>query len=523
MATPLSGSTAAVDSESKSFVRDLTDWFALAFLTAASPAARILLGLPGMRSIALILISISLLGCAVPLGRGFNHAFRSVDVSATSIEPTHIHVSILDKLQNVGDRTLTYLDVHLPNGPSFGTRDVNIMVDGKAVASRTVTEQSGPSLRIPFDPPWPERQEREISFAYDLEPAPEGRGVVAATPDGFYLADANAFPAWQPPLGPFAQASLRAKTEELEVTVPADFRVLAMGRERGSTRRGEAVVHRFETLQAEFPPYLVAGLYQERRVETQHGTVIFWTRESLDESSAQKTAERLSSAVITYEEAFGAITRNRFPVHVVETSAELAPIVVVTPNISAASFPEGVLFDHRAIALGLASGPVLDLADYELARTWFGWHVRPRPEADLLLGRGMALFAALHAAESRGGSPARQEEIARLIATYDSLGTAKDEKPGFGPLVGYSRQEATAKSYKAALFLLSLEEIAGEEKFHRAVRRVLRDMAGREIGSAELRSAVEAESGQNLAAVFHAWLDQPGLPPDFRARYMAAR
>jgi hypothetical protein len=211
------------------------------------------------------------------------------------------------------------------------------------------------------------------------------------------------------------------------------------------------------------------------------------------------------------------------PIHVVETAAELAPILPMTSNISAASFPEGVLFDHRAITLGLTSGPVLDLADYELARTWFGWHVRPRPEAELLLGRGMALFAALHAAERRGGAPARQQEIVRLIGTYDSLGTANDEKPGFGPAAGYSRQEATAKSYKGALFLLSLEEIAGEEKFHSALRRILTDIAGQEIGSVELRSAVEAEAGRNLAGEFHAWLDHPGLPAEFRAHYQAAR
>jgi aminopeptidase N len=167
----------------------------------------------------------------------------------------------------------------------------------------------------------------------------------------------------------------------------------------------------------------------------------------------------------------------------------------------------------------LAAAPVLDRADYELARTWFGWHVRPRAEADLLLGRGMALFAALHAAEAQGGAAGRQQEIVRLIATYDDMGPAADDKPGFGPVLGYSRTEQTAKSYKAALFLLSLEDIAGEEKFHRAVRRILTDMAGQEIGSDELRSAVESEAGRNLAAVFHAWLDHSGLPADFRARY----
>jgi hypothetical protein len=107
----------------------------------------------------------------------------------------------------------------------------------------------------------------------------------------------------------------------------------------------------------------------------------------------------------------------------------------------------------------------------------------------------------------------------RLIATYDDMGPAADEKPGFGPVVGYSRAELTAKSYKAALFLLSLEDIAGEEKFHRAVRRILTDMAGQEIGSDELRSAVESEAGRNLAGLFHSWLDHSGLPAEFRARY----
>jgi len=377
-------------------------------------------------------------------------------------------------------------------------------------------------LRIPFDPQWRRGEEREIAFAYDLEPAPEGRGVVAATSDGFYLADPNVFPAWRPPLGPFAQGPLRASRQRLEVTVPADFEVLAVGHEQRSERRGEFVIHRFETLGAEFPPFLVAGRYQEQRAEAGHGTVVFWTRESLDAKTAQTAAQHLTDTFVTYEELFGPVAKNNFPIHVVETSAELAPIVMEAP-ISAASFPEGVLFDHRALVLGLASAPVLELADYELARTWFGWHVRPRPEAEFLLGRGMAIFAALHAAEKRGGTAIRQQEIARLIATYDGLGPGADVKPGFGPPAGYGREEATAKSYKGALFLVSLEDVAGEEKFHRAVRRILTDMAGQEIGSAELRSAVEAEAGLNLAGVFHAWLDHSGLPAELRARYGAAR
>jgi aminopeptidase N len=331
------------------------------------------------------------------------------------------------------------------------------------------------------------------------------------------------FPVWQLPVGPFAQASLRARTQQLEIDVPASFRVLAVGREKRSERRGDSVIYRFEMLGAEFPPYVIAGRYQERRTETRRGTVVFWTRELLDEQVAGVAAKRLAGDVATYQQSFGPVSRNPLVIHIVETSAEVAPIIVEAPNISAASFPGGVLFDRRAIVLGLASDAVLDLADYELARTWFGWHVRPKAEVDLLLGRGMALFAAVHAAEARGGSAVRQQEMARLIGTYEGLGPVAEGKPGFGPTVSYNRTEQAAKAYKGALFLFALEDIAGEENSHRAVRRILADLAGQEIGSDELRSAVEAEAGRNLAGVFHAWFDHSGIPAEFRSRYAATQ
>jgi len=455
----------------------------------------------------------------VALGPGFHHADRLVDVSAISIEPAHIHLRVRDTLENVGNRELGDLDVVLPGGPSFGTRDIVVGVAGKPVQTQEVNRQSGVSLRIPFDPVWAQNQEKEISFDYDLEPATEGRGVVAATMDGFYLADPNVFPAWQSPPGPFAKSDLRAHAEELDVTVPADFKVLAVGRERHTDRRGQIVTHRFEMLGAEFPPYLIAGRYQERRVETEHGTVLFWTRDAVDEETARAAAQRIIGTHAVYEQLFGRVTRNRVPVYVVETSADLAAIDEATANVSAASFPEGVLFDHRAVSLGLSSEPVLDLADYELARTWFGWHIRPQPGADLLLGRGIGMFAAVLAAQSRGGPSVREQQLGRLIAGYDQLGPAADEKPGFGPALDYTAEQRTAKSYKAALFLASLEDIAGKEGFDRALRRVLKALSGQEIGGGELRSALEAETGRNLAGVFHAWLDHAGIPADFRARY----
>src|SRR6202040_721429 len=130
---------------------------------------------PRMRLLSLIIVSASLTACTVALGPGFHHADRLVDVSAISIEPAHIHLRVRDKLENNGTRELQDLDVVLPGGPSFGTRDITVSVEGKRVKTQRVSLQSGVSLRIPFDRAWSQNQEKDIAFDYDLEPAPEGR------------------------------------------------------------------------------------------------------------------------------------------------------------------------------------------------------------------------------------------------------------------------------------------------------------------------------------------------------------
>jgi hypothetical protein len=82
-------------------------------------------------------------------------------------------------------------------------------------------------------------------------------------------------------------------------------------------------------------------------------------------------------------------------------------------------------------------------------------------------------------------------------------------------------QEAT-NAYRAALFLLELEDLAGRESFDRALGRIYAAMAGKEIAVSELRSAIEAETGRDLGEVFRTWLNGPGVPDDFRARYTSS-
>ena len=86
-----------------------------------------------------------------------------------------------------------------------------------------------------------------------------------------------------------------------------------------------------------------------------------------------------------------------------------------------------------------------------------------------------------------------------------------------------TREKPGIDVYEAALFFAALEDASGKEHFERAIRRVLRARAGKEFAEGDLISALEAETGRDLAGMFHAWLDRPGVPDDFRTRYAAAQ
>ncbi len=456
-------------------------------------------------------------GCAVPLGPGFHFRSRRAGIEQTTTTPLRVHVRVTDQLANMGNRDLTYLDVTPPSS-ALGATNLRIRVDGREAQAAPVTAEPGAPVRIRFQPPWPQKQVRSFVFDYDLESNPTSL-VFAATPDAFFLADPNGFPRWIPPPGVFVTADSRARKEEFEVTVPSGFRALAGGRQRRSRRQGELTLHRYRISRETLPLFVIAGRYQELRLDTAHRDVIFWTLQPLDVQAAQRAAERLAETAAMYQEIFGPVARGRRPIHIVEMPAAPAQTHGNEPELSAASFPYGVLLGQRAFAKGIADDSVLELAERELARTWFGWLARPSPEARSLLGRGAGLYAAVMAAEVRGGAAARSQMISRLFLGYDGQGSAADAALSSDPSASDTRERRAAEAYKAALFLVALEDLAGKEQLQRAARRVVQARAGRETAAGDLRSALEAETGSALADVFRTWLSQSDIPADFRARY----
>ena len=164
---------------------------------------------------------------------------------------------------------------------------------------------------------------------------------------------------------------------------------------------------------------------------------------------------------------------------------------------------------------------MLRLAEAELVRTWFGWRVPLRPEMETLLGPGLGMFAVALAAEARGGQPARRLEIVRLLADYDRTRVPGDDGSLLRSPAESTPQQRAADALKAALFLAALDDLAGQDNFERAVRRLQDAMAGRGLSLAldDLRSSLESTAGTAMADVFRLWLNRPGIPDDFRARY----
>ncbi len=495
-----------------------------------------------MLSLSALFVGIVLqIGCGVALGPGFGHAARQIEISPA--DSARLHVRVTDQLVNAGNRSLTFLDVNLPAKVDAEHNHLAIRVDDHA--ANTLMLGPGAPVRITFDPPWKIGERRTIVMEYDLQPENSGRGIVADAPNGFDIADPEMFPAWAAPYGIFATGDSRARAEYTEITAPADFRVLGAGRRGRASRDGTSTIYRFSAKRADAASYAIAGRFEERRVETHDGPVIFWTFQSLDAKQAQAAANRLAAAAATYRDLFGRVPKRFGAIHVVGLPAnETAPTLAEAraesqaassqlkstedsylgagSGVGAASFPQGVLLDEHLIAQGVDSEPVLDRAEYELARTWFGWYAKPSAESQILLGRGMSLYAVTRAEAARGGDAARAGAVVQLLAGYESARLRTEDGPLLKLPPDATLERQTTHAYKSALLLAALEDSAGRANFDSAVRRILRATTGEEIDVDELRSALEAATGRDFAELFRLWLNRPGIPDDFRQRYAVA-
>lgn len=481
-------------------------------------------------------------GCVQPLGPGYHFAVRQTAIRPSAASPEQLQVRVVDHFDNVGNLPLRSLEVHLPEGSNYGSQNMRVTIDGKEVSPEHSSNADQQMMRASLDPEWERPRSHEIVTEWSVMPWPPAQGAVAAPAAAFYIADETALPLWQPPASFFTQAGPIPDKEILTVFTPPDFHVLAPGKLLKRIPAENLLAQRFHiNPEEDFLPYVVAGRYQEQVIRTSQGAVSFWTFQSLDAQQARTAATRLSSSMRALENFFGPVSRGKTVVHIVEAPGELPAEFGVVNNSDSGgihaspeafsarvettpggtSFPNGVLLDSRPFSQGVANEAVLQLAEYELGRTWFGWRVRPRPEAQILMGRGVGLFGLVVAAEARGQDQ-RGLAVASLLERYDQARHIAEDGPLIEPPGGYSLAERISTGYRGALFLVALEDLSGHANMSAAFHEIVQARANDDVGYEELRAALESASGRDLAEMFRAWLIRAGIPDDFRARYSKA-
>ncbi|HLW81429.1 MAG TPA: hypothetical protein VKS20_05255 [Candidatus Acidoferrales bacterium] len=487
------------------------------------------------RARASILASLALLiaglvsGCAVPVAPGYQIQTESLTVHFISSASPHLAIRADYRVQNVGTAPLNFVEVTLPGEKSFGRANFRATVAGREITperEQSVTDETASAGAAPAESLWriplpgSLRQKRKIDVAleYDLaaQPAADPRIFVGAM--AFYLNDSGWFPEFQEPKALFAEDIVRPNPADLTVVVPANFLVTASGEAHGAKKCNVETEYRFRIGSSDFDPYVLAGQYREQKIPANGTPVAIWTFQPVSAAQAQQTAAQIAAAAKFYAQNFGPLPKSMKTIY----DAEL-PGNVADQNAWQGFLP-GVVYNlefdpQKSFGAGLNNGLLGDFIQIELGYTWFGHMIRPRPEAwSLSIGLSTYAFA-----ESNEVSTSRTEGIRSSLNDYDNDRSQAVEKPIVFLTPNDPQDQLQIGFDKMQLFFFALEDKCGRQNLIHAISHMVYALRGQQYGYSDFRAALEEECHQNLAGFFRAWLNQQGIPADFRARYENAK
>jgi hypothetical protein len=460
-------------------------------------------------------------GCAVALAPGYRIVKETRQIHFMPGPAPALAIRVDFTLANTGTSELSSVDVRLPSERSSGRSDLRVTVDGRAAVAAPVSpvaQQAGPEVfRIAFEKPWPRKQKRELSFEYTLRSPEDSQSYVTIMPRSFHLGARGWAPQLQPPKRLLASYPSRPAHMLYSVRVPTDFEVLAGGRRKEEKKNGDEIEYRYELGGADLGAFAVAGRYTKWPTGGERNSVAFWTNEPLTGDS-KESAEQIQKIWKTFTVDFGVFDARIRDPRIVESDAvhyslegEAGPAAV--------SFPGGALVNPAGFALGIDNDRFLDIVSQALARNWFDEEVEPSAEAAIGMGAGLPEYAVIVANETRNGPLARRQRIYEYLRRYDAAVKYADETPIAATTVASPLAQRRIALAKAPLFYIEMEDACGEAQVRAGLAHMLATMRGQEVDYDVLRSVLEESTGRELGQIFREWLDQKGIPRNFRARY----
>lgn len=307
---------------------------------------------------------------------------------------------------------------------------------------------------------------------------------------------------------PCIDAPIERQSSELIATVPAGMFALSNG---SLVERSEDADGRTETFHwsQEFPhpSYLITlavGDFAELRHEVD-GVQLQYYVERGREAEAERALARTPAMMRFFVE------RLQYPYPYPKYAQVFVADFIFggMENTSATTLTDTVLHDERAALDFDADG----LVAHELAHQWFGDLLTCRAWGDAWLNEGFATYwEALFTEHHKGLDEFRHEMWQNAKNYFD-----EDADHYRRPIVQHTYNEPIdifdRHLYeKGSLVLHMLRGLLGDEGFFKAMRRYVKDNAGRNVTTADLRDAVEAATGKNLDWFFDQWVHKGGHP-----------
>lgn len=457
----------------------------------------------------------------VPTAPGYLVRKESRGVRFVAGPQPSLEITARYTLVNSGGSDLSFIEVTFPEERTYGRKDIRVEMDGHGIEPQPLPAEYQPgepnTLRIPFDPPWKRGQTHDLSISYTLS-SPENAGArITIGANDFHLGSRGWSPQLLPPKGLLAPYPSRPKLTAYTIRVPSDFMVLARGTLKKRKQQGSETTYVFALRSSDLAPYVVAGRYTAWPGKSVAQSAVFWTAQPLT-GDPGPAAARITEAWNTLETDFGPLDKNILAPHIAESS-ELRGPQPGEQGPAAIAFPGGALVGPATLAFGTDSDQFLDAVSHALAHNWFGDEMYPRPEAALGLGEGLPEYATIVIDEARGGPAARRHRIAEYLQQYDEAKKDGDETTlAVTTLYSPAAQRRIALA-KAPLFFIAIEDACGAAQTHAGLERMVTLLRGQEVSYNDLRAALEESSGRRLGDLFREWLNEKGIPQDFRERY----
>ena len=458
--------------------------------------------------VVIVMAALAGVSCAVPLGPGYSIERQRLEVVFVRAPQRRVDVRASWRVKNTGDRPLTSLDVEIPEAKTRGLSQLRIESGGTEL--RPSRAASARAVRVVLPEPLAVKAKWEFSVSYSLAGDAAADAGVVVDDRGFVLPPGDWAPAVLPPAGQgsFARGGGAPKKWEMTVRVPEGFRVYGSGRVRGEKKEADSIVFRFQQRRESGLPFAAGGAYQETRVATAGGDVILWTLEAMPKEPAEAAAEATARTERFYGAEFGERDAGSRIVRIIECPAKRDCWAV-----------PGAALPGREIYTTEFWSSETRAVDRQLALSRLDFRVHPEWREEPYPMAALANYAADLAAIARAGGDARHRVVRDLLAEFDRAEKPGPEKAVLNVRLSDGEPARRSAELKSELFVFALEDAAGHEALHGALLHLLHSYEGRDWHAADLRSAVEQESGKDLAGVFRAWLAETGIPAEFRSRY----